>query len=95
MRTLVLVIALCSLLLAACADPVGGTWRDRSGMTRLRFDADGAVRVEVAGVVHRARYRTHGDRVWIIGSNGRVQLVRRHDLHALVGPLGLVLTRDS
>lgn len=78
-----------ALLLAACGGGMQGSFEDELGVMRYEFRTDGSIVMTVMGASFEGEYEIDGNRITVVGPNGRLNL--RRDGDALIGPMGLVL----
>lgn len=95
-----LIAALCIALhrpAPICADvsavAFDGVYADASGVTRVRFAADGKVFWRIGEAERQLHFQATADEVHIYGDVGTVSLKRSRP-GQLVGPMGLVFLRQ-
>lgn len=82
------------MLLTACDQGVDGAYRDAMSVSTYRFQPEGTVSIEMAGVQHQGRYIRNGNALEILLSeNATVLQFTLGKDGALSGPMGVVLKK--
>lgn len=88
----IVAVLLLTLLLAACARELEGTYTDDVEFMSFTFHPEGRVVQSTLGVEVEMRYEDNGETILIKGPTADMEL-RRIDEQTLEGPLGMRLTR--
>lgn len=82
------------LALAGCSQGLDGIYRDAMGVSSYRFQRDGRVSIDVAGVQRQARYQREGDtlRIFLTEAEPALEFSLAPD-GSLSGPLGVRLDK--
>ena len=92
-----LVIAsLLIITVAGCGSGLTGTYTDEMGIVEYQFKPNGTARMNTMGTVMELEYTIDGNELHLEMMGGVSQILRiEGDGEALVGPMGMTLSRQS
>ena len=84
------------LSLTGCSSGLDGTYSDQMGIVEYQFKSNGTARMSTMGTVMELKYKVDGDELHLEMMGGVSQIFRiEGDGEALVGPMGMSLSRQS